>query len=287
MDLSIGLGLVAAFCWGTSDYVAKLSTGKIGYLRTALFLQYVGEGVLLLLTFRDFSLFWIYPRATLVAVLLGLLNVGATLSLFKGFEVGKLSVVSPISSSYPAFSTILAVWFLGESVSGPVLVGILAILLGIILVSSQHTEQTTERRQAIGAGVGYALSAFFFMGLLFFGLKIIVGELGSYLPVLILRTVTALILTILFIVRGHHSAPLTSHTLMLIGFIGVVDTLANLSYTVGVSLGTVPVVSTVSGLFSAVSVILAYILLREKISAHQMAGFVAILVGIGIVGYLT
>jgi len=45
------------------------------------------------------------------------------------------------------------------------------------------------------------------------------------------------------------------------------------------------VVATISGLFSAVTVILAFLVLKERLAAHQIIGLLAILVGVSIIGY--
>jgi uncharacterized membrane protein len=60
---------------------------------------------------------------------------------------------------------------------------------------------------------------------------------------------------------------------------------ANVAYNLGVSVGTVAVVSTLSGLFSAVTVLLAFLFLRERLAKHQGLGFLAILVGVSVIGY--
>ena len=49
-------------------------------------------------------------------------------------------------------------------------------------------------------------------------------------------------------------------------------------------LGTVTIVSPVGGMFSAITVLLAWAFLKEKPSRHQIIGFVAILVGVATLG---
>lgn len=138
MNLSIAFGLTAALCWGTSDFVAKISSQRIGALRTAPFLQYVGGLILVLIAAQDIPRLWQFPTATYITLAIGAFNAAAAFSLFKGLEIGQLSIISPIVSSYPALSTILAVVLLNETMSQARFAGILAILIGIILVSVQR-----------------------------------------------------------------------------------------------------------------------------------------------------
>lgn len=286
MDLPIAFGLAAALCWGTSDFAAKISAGRIGALRTALFLQYIGGLLLLLVAAQDLPRLWLFPTATYFTLGLGAINAAAAFSLFKGFEVGRLSIISPIASSYPALSTVLAVLLLNEHVSMIRFAAILAILTGIVLVSIQRPSERLDKRQ-LAAGVGYAMVAFFALGFMFFALKLVVGNLGAFLPVLLVRLMSAIVLTgaVLLTPSGRPRGKSSSY-LPIVFVIGIVDTLGNITYNLGILGGAVSVVATISGLFSAVTVILAFIVLKERLAKHQAIGLLAILVGVSIIGYV-
>ena len=288
MNLSIAFGLFAALCWGTSDFAAKISSERIGALRTALFLQYVGGLILVLVVAQDIPLVWQFPTATYLTLGLGAINAAAAYSLFKGFEVGQLSIIAPIASSYPALTTVLAVMLLNEKMSETRFAAILAILVGIVLVSVQRRDPKTLDRKRLAVGVGYAIVAFLALGFTFFALKFVVGELGAFLPVLLVRLMSAIILTGVVVLtpkaRPRGSFP---RYFVLIVVIGIVDTLGNITYNLGILGGAVSVVSTISGLFSAVTVLLAFIVLKERLVAHQTVGLLAILVGVSIIAYVT
>jgi len=288
VNLSIAFGLIAALCWGTSDFAAKISSERIGALRTALFLQYVGGLILVLVVAQDIPRVWQFPTATYFTLGLGAINAAAAFSLFKGFEVGQLSIISPIASSYPALSTVLAVMLLNETVSQTRFAAILAILVGVVLVSVQRRHPKTLDRRRLAAGVAYAIVAFLALGFTFFALKFVVGELGAYLPVFLVRLMSAIILTgvVVLTPKARSRGNFPSY-FVLIAVIGIVDTLGNITYNLGILGGAVSVVSTISGLFSAVTVLLAFIVLKERLVAHQTVGLLTILVGVSIIGYVT
>ena len=285
MDLSFMFGLAAAVCWGSADFVAKLATERLGYLRTATFMQYVGGLLMLALTFQDLATLWALSLATYLVLGLGVVNALATVALFKSFEVGQLSIVSPIASSYPALSTVLAVMILNETVSQTRFVGIVLILSGIVMVSIQKQSKISSRGRTFAAGVGYALLSFGLMGLLYFALKIAVTSLGGLLPVLVIRWESAVILTIALALSTTRINTQVRKSMLAVAFVGVVDSIANIAYNLGISIGTVAVVSTLSGLFSAVTVLLACVFLRERFAKHQSVGFLAILIGVSVIGY--
>jgi drug/metabolite transporter (DMT)-like permease len=65
--------------------------------------------------------------------------------------------------------------------------------------------------------------------------------------------------------------------------VGLLDTGANVAYNVGITQGLTSVVVVLSSLFSAVTVLLAWAFLRERLAAWQWAGVLSILVGIALV----
>ncbi|MGH2502273.1 MAG: EamA family transporter, partial [Ktedonobacterales bacterium] len=63
----------------------------------------------------------------------------------------------------------------------------------------------------------------------------------------------------------------------------ILDTAANLAYNFGVAGALTSVVATISSLFSAVTVMLAWVFLRERLTRMQWAGVAMILIGITLV----
>ncbi len=133
--MGILLGLLTALSWGSSDFLARFSARKIGSIRTTLWMQFTGL-VLLTATLR-----WVggwghlfdgsgwTPWAWGVGV--GCLNAFSTLCLYRSFEIGKMSVVAPISASYPALTMAIS-FFTGERLTALRVAGIVAILVGVV-----------------------------------------------------------------------------------------------------------------------------------------------------------
>src|ERR1700752_655771 len=68
-------------------------------------------------------------------ILAGAINTFAMLALYRSFEIGKLSLVGPVSASYPALTVVLSL-FSGERLTPFRAIGILAALLGVFLVGT-------------------------------------------------------------------------------------------------------------------------------------------------------
>ena len=109
--MGILLGLLTALSWGSADFLARFATRKIGTFRTMLYMQLTG---FLLLTA---VLHWLGGWGHLAdgsgwrpwawGILVGVLNTFGTLALYRSFEIGKMSIVAPISASYPVLTMLL------------------------------------------------------------------------------------------------------------------------------------------------------------------------------------
>src|SRR5579859_945018 len=139
MPSGLALGLATAASWGSADFFARFATRSVGTPRALLGMQSWGAVfvTLLLLFARDWGhLFdgsgW---RPWAWGVLAGFINTGAMFALYRAFEIGKMAVVAPISASYPALTVILSM-LSGEKLSLYRAAGILAALLGVLLVAA-------------------------------------------------------------------------------------------------------------------------------------------------------
>jgi drug/metabolite transporter (DMT)-like permease len=287
--MGILLGLLTALSWGSSDFLARFATRKIGTFRAMLYMQLTG---LLMLTV---ALHWLGGWDRLVSfewkpwawgICAGVLNTGATLALYRSFEIGKLSIVGPISASYPALTMLLA-GFTGERLTPLRMAGLLLILLGVVIVS--RGEEAPENANPTGGkkkpglqrpGVGWAFLAALGFGLLFSVLGIrAVPLLGSAQAVWVIRLTCVVLTTLLMLIlRQPRTSPGSARRNVL--GMGLLDTGAYVLNNYGMRLEQVSVVTVLSSLYGAVTVGLAATVLGEKVTRTQWAGIMAVFAGI-------
>ncbi len=292
--MGIILGLAAAVGWGSADFLARYSTRMIGTWRTLFFMQFIGLiGLSLYLAIagefaRLYNQTSWQPWAW--ALLATIIEIISALSLYRAFEVGIISVVSPIGASYAALTTVLAI-LSGETLSQTRAAGIVAALVGVILASTTLTgkevagaELVVARKRELPPGVGWAMLAALGFGFSFWLLGFFVTpQLGGVAPVWLVRLTTIVLLTLVAKPVGQNiSLPHGSVWWLIIG-IGVLDTAAFVANTVGLTTDQISVVSVLASLFSAVTVLLAAIFLREKLVWNQWLGIAIILMGVGLV----
>jgi len=304
MPSGVVLGIATAVSWGSADFFARFATRKVGTARALLGMQAWGALFVSILLF--FAHDWGHlfdgsgPQPWLWGALAGIINTGAMFALYRAFEIGKMAVVAPISASYPALTVILSI-FSGEKLSLYRALGIVAALIGVILVAAgeksgsagnparadanqlQVDRVSFSRARAGSRAILWAMAAGFGFGFLFWllGTRIIPAT-GALASVWLIRTTgTALTLAIVLAqkIPLRIASRRTSAQLYSMGFF---DSAAFALSNLGMRFEQVAIISVLGSLYGAVTVALAAIFLRERIAAPQWAGIVAIFLGVAL-----
>ena len=292
--MGIILGLGAALCWGAADFLARNLTQIIGTYRTLLFMQFIGAFVLSIYVLSSGEAArlahhvgwqpWVW--ACIVAVM----NVFGALALYRSFEVGVLSIVSPIAASSSALTVVLS-FLSGETISQARAFGIGAALLGVVLAATHfstipHDEIAgkTRRRGRLTRGVGPALVASVSYGINFWLLGFFVTPyLGGSVPIWIIRLGTIVTLALIAAPVRQSIRPPRGRVWWLILAVGILDTCAYLLANFGFTTEQIAIVSVLASLFSAVTVLLAWLFLHDKLQWSQWLGIAIIFIGIALV----
>jgi drug/metabolite transporter (DMT)-like permease len=289
--MGILLGLATALSWGSADLCARFATRKIGTFRTMFYMQLSGLALLTLVMpvlggwgrLLDSS----WPSLWAWGILAGCLNTSSTLALYRSFEIGKMSIVAPVSASYPVLTMLLSV-LTGERLTAVRVLGMALTICGVVLVARgekmpEGTEPAAEGAHKMGKsrGVGWALFSAAGFGVMFWLLGIrVVPLLGAAQSVWVIR-MTSVAATALVIVLARQSMALpTKGDSPWIWGIGVLDTTAYVFNNFGMKLEQISVVSVLASLYGAVTVILATLILKEPVSRMQWFGIASIFAGI-------
>jgi drug/metabolite transporter (DMT)-like permease len=307
------LGLTAALCWGVADYCLRGASQSAGTFRALFFMQVVGLLALLLGVEPWFRLSFAGATPSAVAATAGLsliILAGAAL-LYRSFTVGKLAVVSPIAASFGAITTVLAL-LAGERPSPPQLIGLGLLLVGVALsgIAPPHSNDTAgapntpgSRQRLLGPGVPEALCATLLFGGANWALRYVVAQMGGVQVAMVGKATDLVALTVIvllgwgarrFIGRAsfaQEAAALAARALAPRSSVfwrwlvpgAILDTAANVAYNIGVAGALTSVVATLSSLFTAVTVVLAWVFLRERLTRIQWGGVLLILAGIALV----
>jgi drug/metabolite transporter (DMT)-like permease len=293
--MGIVLGLLAALFWGGADFFVRFASKRVGSYRTLLFMQFfglLGLGIFLLVSgqlqvvlVRNAWEIWLW------ALLAASLNTLSSLALYRAFEIGVVMIASPISACYSAVTALLA-FASGERIGLVPLLGMGVVLLGVTVVATPLSAQEPEERAALALksrgklppGVLLAILASIGYGIAFWmlGFKV-TPALGPVVPIWIFRLFTPVVLTLCAPISRQRLTWPRGSVWWLLAVIGILDTIAYFAYTYGVTLSQVSLVSVLSSLYSAVTVLLAWIFIRERLQWSQWLGIGAILAGIALV----
>jgi drug/metabolite transporter (DMT)-like permease len=317
VQTGIVLGLAAALCWGVADFCARWATRAAGTFRTLLAVQVVGLAGLLAarLPLKLVRLTDAPPGLVIAAVGINLVILAGAGLLYRGLAMGTLALVSPIAATFAAVTALLAL-ATGERVSPVELVGIALTLVGVIVASAVsdpakggHAEFATPntqiaRRRRFAPGLLEALGAMLLFGAGYWLLRFVTPALGGVTVALIGRLADLLVLGALALalllaqtVRSPVAVPPGgSHDpatgalpprggasrafWLFVVPVGLLDTAANVAYNLGITVAPTSIVVVLASLFSAVTVLLAWVFLHERLVGWQWAGVAAILIGI-------
>jgi drug/metabolite transporter (DMT)-like permease len=287
--MGILLGLLTALTWGSADFIARFATHRIGALRSMLYMQLTGFLLLSLLLpalggwghLADGSGWQPWAWGFLV----GIFNAVSGLALYRAFEIGKMSVVAPLSASYPALTLALS-WMTGERLSMVRIAGIICTLAGVAVVAGgektpDEDENDAEAVRKSGRGIGLAMFSAVGFAVLFWLLGIrVIPRVGAIQTVWMIRlTSAALTAATILISRQPVRLPRGEVRWMALSM-GVLDTSAFVLSNLGMKMEQVAVITVLSSLYGAVTVGLAAIFLKEHVSRWQWAGIVTIFAGI-------
>ena len=271
------------FAWGTGDMLARYAAIRLGSPVVAIVILGVGIAPpLALVVTRQPSLEAVtggdFIALSLVA---GLLFSLGYVFFYRGLERGMISIVSPLSASWLAVVTVLAAVLFNETIGWTKGGLIVMVLLGIALTSARNGGG------ASASGVRYGLAAMLAFGVAFTLWKPIVEEVGPYAAVVSVRTVATIALGLYLFLWRPAGATVTRNAVVLVIASAVLDSLGFVSYNLGIEREEVSLIAPISAAYPVVTLVLAWVLLRERLGAVRMAGIVVLLsavIALGVVG---
>jgi drug/metabolite transporter (DMT)-like permease len=209
--------------------------------------------------------------AGVVAGLVGLVGLSAA---YRGMAIGVVSVVSTIAATGPVVPIVVGL-LLGERPSLLQFGGIAVTLGGIALLAFDRRPQAGGK---LVPGVGLALLA-----ALAFGVFLVAIRYASRPEPLwgVLATRTGSVLALLLLGLAFRSRIKVPRADMPSLFaVGILDVSADVFFAFATTIGLLIIVSILSSLYPVATVILARIVLKERMARLQQLGIVLALTGV-------
>jgi drug/metabolite transporter (DMT)-like permease len=259
------LAIGSAVLYGAADFTGGLTTRHASTIPVVLLSQ--AAGLILLALLMPLLPHASPARADLLwgaaAGLTG--GIGVAL-LYHALAIGTMAVVAPTTAVCAVAIPVLVSVLLGER---PVPLAVAGIALGIvsIVLVSQQAPGSSPRGPS---GVGTALVSGVAIGLFLLSFAQAGPHAGMW-PLLVARTVSVTIFAVMAIAGGR-SIRMPPRVTALVVVAGVMDMLANALYLLATREGPLSIVVTLSSLYPASTVLLARVVLGERLRPWQITG---------------
>src|SRR5688572_17664095 len=278
------LALGSAVLYGSADFFGGLTARRANTIATVFVSQAVGL-ILLLLVLPFLPAASVSSRDWVWGFVAGLSGGIGVALLYRALAVGSMAVVAPTTAVIAAMIPVLFGFALGERLRLLTWSGVALALVAIGLVSrapSQADSPAGHRKpRAWPPGFGLALLSGVAVGIFFLSLARTTTAAGMW-PLVAARIATLLLFGSIALVAGRtllmsRAAAVTAVT----G--GALDMAANALYMTAARVGPLSIVVTLASLYPASTVLLARLVLGERLSAVQMAGIVCALAAVLII----
>jgi len=256
--------IASAALYGAADFLGGMASRRASTMAVVVWSQAAGLVMLLLVLplLPDASpsrsdWFW-----GAVAGLAGSVGVGL---LYRALAIGTMAVVAPTTAVCAVVIPVMAGLLAGERLAGLTIAGIGLAVVAIVLVSQERGTTSVARK-----GIGIAFLSGVAIGFFFLALARTAPAAGMW-PLVASRAISLVLFGGLGLATAQPMMMTSPVARIAIGG-GVVDMAANALYLAATRYGALSIVVTLASLYPASTVILARVVLGERLSRWQIAG---------------
>jgi uncharacterized membrane protein len=264
--MAVVLALLSALVWGASDFSGGLATRRssaygivigsqaIGLVALAAVIPLIGGSA------TPADLAW--------GAAAGVCGSAGLVVFYRAMAGGVMSVIAPVTSVCAAAVPVLAGLASGERIGVATAVGIALALVAVVLVASEGGLRAL--RSVRPATLGPPLFAGAMFGL-FFVLLHRTGPGAGLWPLVAARLVSVLLVGAVVLLRRERLRVPQAAVLPLV-LAGVGDMAGNALFLLASQRGDLSITGVLASLYPASTVLLAQLVLRERLAGSQTAG---------------
>lgn len=268
-------GLLSAAAWGSADFGGGLATRRGTLFGVVILSQVAGMVVAAALAVVRAE-----PLPSPVdagwAALAGVLGAVGITGLYAGLAVGRMGVVAPVTGVLAALVPVVVGVTLEGLPPGIVLVGIALAIAAVVLVSRVPGESGAR------SGIELALAAGLALGLFNVAISRVDDRL-VFGPLTIVRAIEAATIAVV-ILASRRPAAIPGRLVPAILVIGVLDMTGNAAFLFAQQTGPLATAAVLSSLYPVTTLILAALVLRERMTRTHALGIAAAVGGVVLIG---
>lgn len=276
--MEIALALLAALSWGIADFSAGVVSRRISAIPVTMIV--LGFGGLIALGIAVASEPLPNSRTVAFAVLAGATTGFGVTVFFHALAVGVIGTVAPISCAGAALPVLVGL-ITGERPGAAQLSGVVLVICGVVAIARATSDHAAGQARDPRKGVILAIIAAIALGGYYLCARqgatsgsplwfVALGQLLAAAPLLVLT-----------LAQRHERLSRADGGRL--AAIGVVNGAGWLFSTLALRGGLLSVVSVLIALYPAITVLLAAVLLRERLSPSQLAGAGVTFAGVALI----
>ena len=279
--LSILSGIAGMFGWGIYDFLGGVYSKQIGPFKSFFWSQLAGLISILLLLFA-FTINLNVPILVIILLPIAAIvySVGY-LFFFKGFEIGNVSIVAATMNLWAVFTMLFAFIFMGQRLSTTQTLGVFMIISGVTL-ASLNWRDIKNHSFKLSLGVKETVFGAFFFGV-FWNISEIISEKIGWLPTTLFVKFGIIVFLLLFsflIKQELVLTKVTTKTKIIVLLMGSIEAGAVAIVNYGLTIGDAILITPIASALSIVTITLAIIFLKDKVTKLQGLGMITAIAGI-------
>ena len=269
------ISTVTATLFGSADFLGGLASRKAPALLVSAVM--FATGVLL------FPLVLLVMRPATVGTTdvglgagSGVMGMVGVLSLYAALAIGRMGVVAPLTAALSGCGPAAFDLLRGSHVGPTGLAGIALAVIAVVIVSTTTGSVEEHGMPPRAVGLSVLAGSCFAISLIALSLT---APASGFAPLLVARVVGSVGFGIALLVRRREIVFDASSARMAVAT-GVLDAAANVTMLTAMRIGPLAVAAVVGGLYPVATILLARVVLAERLKRHQIAGVALALVAV-------
>lgn len=276
------LGFTTAVVYGFADFFGAIASRKLSSVLVTAVAGIVG--FLFLITMIPFFGATFSQPAVIAGIAAGVASAIGITALYASLAIGPISIISPLGAVLGALVPMTFGFFIGDRFGALGWLALALILIAVVLVGFVPG---ADVRLPTAKGLALAFIAGAGIGTILIVLKFSPTDSGLA-SVLVMRLVSAGLLNLLLLatwLRMRRRSGKTPKNIIAGKFwwavvaAGIFDSSANIFFTLALRSGSLSVVSVLTALYPLGTILLARLILKERIARIQMFGVLLALTG--------
>ncbi len=275
------------FGWGIYDFLGGVYSKKIGPFKSFFWSQLAGF-ISLLLLLVTFTINLNIPILVIILLPIAAIVYSAGyLLFFKGFEIGNVSIIAVVMNLWAVFTMLFAYIFMGQRLSAMQSLGVFMIIFGVTIASLNWSDIKNHSFK-LSLGVRETVLGAFFFGV-FWNISEVISERIGWLPTTLFVKFGIIMFLLLFSFLIKRELVLTKapkKTKIMVLIMGSIEAGAVALVNYGLTIGDAILITPIASALSIVTITLAIIFLKDKITKTQGLGMITAIAGIIVTAFI-